>query len=82
MVDSASPIAYGYGDTLSVYCFNGPIFNISNVVGGGGGGGAAGLVNERQDGALLMILMSCKAARPQRCPNNLLHRKFGKRPRS
>ncbi len=37
MVDSASPIAYGYGDTLSVYCFNGPIFNISNVVGGGGG---------------------------------------------
>ena len=37
MVDSASPIAYGYGDTLSVYCFNGPIFNISNVAGGGGG---------------------------------------------
>jgi len=36
MVDSASPIAYGYGDTLSVYCFNGPIFNISHVVGGGG----------------------------------------------
>jgi hypothetical protein len=42
MVDSASPIAYGYADTLSVYCFNGPIFNISNVVGGAGrrGGGA------------------------------------------
>ncbi|MGZ8846218.1 MAG: M14 family zinc carboxypeptidase [Pyrinomonadaceae bacterium] len=42
MVDGASPIAYGYGDTLSVYCFNGPIFNISNVSGGGGGrrGGA------------------------------------------
>ena len=36
-VDSTSPIAYGYGDTLSVYCFNGPIFNISNVAGGGGG---------------------------------------------
>ncbi len=37
MVDSSSPIAYGYGDTLSVYTFNGPIFNISNVAGGGGG---------------------------------------------
>jgi hypothetical protein len=44
-VDATSPIAYGYGDTLSVYCFNGPIFNISNVAGGGGGrrgGGGAG----------------------------------------
>ena len=38
MIDAASPIAYGYGDTLSVYCFQGPIFNISNVAGGGGGG--------------------------------------------
>ncbi|HXI24154.1 MAG TPA: M14 family zinc carboxypeptidase [Pyrinomonadaceae bacterium] len=38
MVDATSPVVYGYGDTLSVYCFNGPIFNISNVVGGGGGG--------------------------------------------
>jgi len=35
-VDSTSPIAYGYGDSLSIYCFNGPIFNISNVAGGGG----------------------------------------------
>src|SRR3989440_12244538 len=44
MVDANSPIAYGYGDSLSVYCFNGPIFNISNVVGGGGGrrGGGGG----------------------------------------
>ncbi len=41
-VDSASPIAYGYGDTLSVYCFNGLIFNISNVAGGGGGGRRGG----------------------------------------
>jgi hypothetical protein len=37
-VDSTSPIAYGYGDSLSIYCFNGPIFNVSNVAGGGGGG--------------------------------------------
>jgi hypothetical protein len=35
-VDSTSPIAYGYGDSLSIYCFNGPIFNLSNVAGGGG----------------------------------------------
>src|SRR5207237_8386560 len=42
MVDSASPIAYGYGDSLSVYCFNGPIFNISNVAGAGGGGRRGG----------------------------------------
>src|SRR5260370_10412684 len=38
-VDSTSPIAYGYGDSLSVYCFQGLIFNVSNVAGGGGGGG-------------------------------------------
>jgi len=25
-VDSTSPIAYGFGDSLSIYCFNGPIF--------------------------------------------------------
>lgn len=36
-VDSTSPIAYGYGDSLAIYCFNGPIFNISSVAGGGGG---------------------------------------------
>jgi hypothetical protein len=35
-VDSTSPIAYGYGDSLSIYCFNGPIFNISNLAGAGG----------------------------------------------
>jgi hypothetical protein len=33
-VDSASPIAYGYGDSLSVYCYDGPIFNLSNLAGG------------------------------------------------
>jgi hypothetical protein len=36
-VDSGSPIAYGYGDSLAMYCMNGPIFNISNTVGGRGG---------------------------------------------
>jgi hypothetical protein len=33
VVDDASPIAYGYGDTLSVYCSNGPIFALSNLAG-------------------------------------------------
>ncbi len=37
MVDSTSPIAYGYTDNLAIWCENGPIFNLSNLVGGGGG---------------------------------------------
>ncbi|HSS22207.1 MAG TPA: M14 family zinc carboxypeptidase [Pyrinomonadaceae bacterium] len=37
-VDVTSPIAYGYDDSLAMYCSNGPIFNLSNVAGGGGGG--------------------------------------------
>src|SRR3989449_296968 len=41
-VGSTSPIAYGYGDSLSFYCFQGPIFNVSNVAGGGGGGRRGG----------------------------------------
>jgi len=36
-VDAASPVAYGYGDSLAMYCFNGPIYNLSNGVGGRGG---------------------------------------------
>ncbi len=36
-VDMTSPIAYGYGDNLSIYCYEGPIFNVSNINGGGGG---------------------------------------------
>src|SRR5262249_10239977 len=35
-VDAASPIAYGYGENLSVYCYEGPIFNVSNIHGGRG----------------------------------------------
>jgi len=30
-VDSASPIAYGYGEGLSIYCYDGPIFNVSKI---------------------------------------------------
>jgi hypothetical protein len=36
-VDAASPIAYGYGEGLSVYTYDGPIFNVSNMIGGGRG---------------------------------------------
>jgi hypothetical protein len=42
VVDPSSPIAYGYGDTLPIYCFNGPIFNLSNSAGGRGGRQRAG----------------------------------------
>ena len=37
VVDATSPIAYGYDESLSIYCFNGPIFNVSNMAGGRGG---------------------------------------------
>ncbi|MEO8433794.1 MAG: M14 family zinc carboxypeptidase [Pyrinomonadaceae bacterium] len=37
VVDATSPIAYGYDDMLPIYCFNGPIFNLSNLARGGGG---------------------------------------------
>jgi hypothetical protein len=37
VVDATSPISYGYDDSLSIYCFNGPIFNLSNIAGGRGG---------------------------------------------
>jgi hypothetical protein len=42
VVDASSPIAYGYDDTLPIYCFNGPIFNLSNFAGGRGGRPRAG----------------------------------------
>ena len=35
LVDAASPIAYGYGETLSAYCDNGPVFSLTSIVGGG-----------------------------------------------
>jgi hypothetical protein len=36
-VDPASPLAYGYGEGLSVFYAEGPIFNISNMSGGQSG---------------------------------------------
>jgi Zinc carboxypeptidase len=47
MVDAASPVAYGYGDSLSVYEDEGYIFNLSNTAGGRGGRRPAG---ERETG--------------------------------
>jgi hypothetical protein len=35
-VDATSPIAYGYPDSLAMYCANGPIFNLSRIAGGSG----------------------------------------------
>jgi hypothetical protein len=36
-VDAASPIAYGYTDNLAIWCDNGPILNVSNILGGRAG---------------------------------------------
>ncbi|PYQ54409.1 MAG: hypothetical protein DMF78_06015 [Acidobacteria bacterium] len=36
VVDPASPIAYGFADTFSIYTADGPIFNLSNLAGGRG----------------------------------------------
>jgi hypothetical protein len=33
LVDSASPIVYGYGEKVAVYCDNGPIFSLSSIAG-------------------------------------------------
>jgi hypothetical protein len=37
MVDATSPIAYGYDDNLAIWSDNGPIFNVSSILGGRGG---------------------------------------------
>jgi hypothetical protein len=47
-VDATSPIAYGYGDSLAMYAFQGPIFNISNTLGGGGGDRRSGGAREQR----------------------------------
>jgi hypothetical protein len=33
LVDGTSPIAYGYGEKVSVYCDNGPIFSLTAIAG-------------------------------------------------
>jgi hypothetical protein len=50
MVDGASPIMYGYNDNLAIFCANGPIFNLSNLVGGRGGRRFSGEGGDRMTG--------------------------------
>jgi hypothetical protein len=49
-VDSASPIAYGYGDQLSVYCSDCPAFDVSSIVGRGGFRRLGAQINGRATG--------------------------------
>jgi hypothetical protein len=49
-VDLASPIAYGYGENLSVYTSNGLVFGVSNSLGGRGGGRFGADSGERATG--------------------------------
>ncbi|HKR60594.1 MAG TPA: M14 family zinc carboxypeptidase [Pyrinomonadaceae bacterium] len=37
VVDEKSPIAYGFPEMVSIYCFNGPLFGVSNFSSGRGG---------------------------------------------
>ncbi len=49
-VDAASPIAYGYGDDLSIYADDPPIFGVSATVGGRGGRGNTDAAPKRATG--------------------------------
>jgi hypothetical protein len=49
-VDAASPIMYGYNESLAIFCAGGPIFNLSNIVGGRGGRRAPSDGSERFTG--------------------------------
>src|ERR1700722_18172117 len=50
LVDGRSPIAYGYGEKLSAYCDNGPIFSLSSVFGPRGGRRLGGELHTRPTG--------------------------------
>ncbi|MCX6544400.1 MAG: M14 family zinc carboxypeptidase [Acidobacteria bacterium] len=50
IVDGTSPIAYGYGDGLSIYSAPGLVMGVSNLLGGRGGRGAAAGGPERPTG--------------------------------
>jgi hypothetical protein len=50
LVDRTSPIAYGYSDGLSIYAFDGPIFNLSNTAAGTGRRRPSGDKPERSTG--------------------------------
>ena len=50
IVDGMSPILYGYNDNLSIFCANGPIFGVSNLVSGRGGRRSSGEGGDRMTG--------------------------------
>jgi hypothetical protein len=50
LVDGTSPIVYGYGDDLSIYADNPPIFGVSATVGGRGGRRGGDNANQRATG--------------------------------
>ncbi|MEI6667312.1 MAG: M14 family zinc carboxypeptidase [Acidobacteriota bacterium] len=50
IVDATSPLAYGYGDGVSIYSAPGLIVGVSNLLGGRGGRGAAAGGPERPTG--------------------------------
>jgi hypothetical protein len=50
VVDGTSPIAYGYGEGISIYSAPGLVFGVSNTFGGRGGRGAAAGGPERPTG--------------------------------
>ncbi len=50
VVDAASPIAYGFPETFSIYTADGPVFNLSSMAGGRGGRRRAPEDKERPTG--------------------------------
>src|SRR5262249_22866157 len=50
MIDSASPVVYGYSDNLAIFASNPPIFTLTNMIGGGGRRGGPEDQNQRPTG--------------------------------
>ncbi len=65
LVDATSPIAYGYNDNLAIWCFNGPIFNLSNIAGGRGGRRLGPEMGERPTGRGTMDDPDVPQGRPE-----------------
>jgi hypothetical protein len=64
LVDSRSPIAYGYDEKLSVYCDNGPIFSLSSISGARGGRRLGGEMHTRPTGRGTMDDLDFTIGRP------------------
>ena len=65
MVDTTSPIAYGYTDNLALWCDNGPIFNVSNSFGGAADvGSAATMAATGRPGAAPRTIPTCRRDAP------------------